>query len=63
MKRGLSKHCHLIYLHEQSGVFYVGFTARQDYFIHLEPSQSLGGAKTGDPREKTPNHPQAGSNP
>ena len=25
--------------------FYLGF-------IHFEPSQSLGGAKTGDPREK-----------
>ena len=35
------------------------FTARQDYFTHFEPSQSLGGAKTGDPREKPPGHPQA----
>ena len=33
--------------------------ARQDYFTHFEPSQSLGGAKMGDPREKTPEHPQA----
>ena len=32
--------------------FYLGFTARQDYFTHFEPSQSLGGAKTGGPREK-----------
>ena len=35
-----------------------GFTARQDYFIRFEPSQSLCGAKTGDPREKPPDHPQ-----
>ena len=33
--------------------------ARQDYFTHFEPSQTLGGAKTGDPREKPPEHPQA----
>ena len=32
---------------------------RQDYFTHFEPSQSLGGAKTGDPQEKTPDHLQA----
>ena len=32
--------------------------ARQDYFTHFEPSQSLGVAKTGDPREKTPDHTQ-----
>ena len=36
-----------------------GLTARQDYFTHFETSQSLGGAKTGDPREKPPDHPQA----
>ena len=30
-------------------VFDLGFTAHQDYFAHFEPSQSLGGAKTGDP--------------
>ena len=36
-----------------------GFTARQDYSIHFEPSQSKAGAKTGDPREKPPNRPQA----
>ena len=23
--------------------FYLGFTARQDYFVNFEPSQSLGG--------------------
>ena len=35
-------------------------TARQDYFTHFKPSQSVGGAKTGDPREKkTPDHSQA----
>ena len=28
-------------------------------FTHFEPSHSLGGAKTGDPREKPPDHPQA----
>ena len=39
--------------------FYLGFTARQDYFTHFEPSQSVGGAKTGDLREKPPDHPQA----
>ena len=26
--------------------------ACQDYFTHFEPSQSLGGAKTGAPRQK-----------
>ena len=35
------------------------FTALQDYFTNFEPSQSLGGAKTGDPREKPYDHPQA----
>ena len=39
--------------------FYLGFTARQDYFTHSEPSQSFGGAKTGDPWEKNPDHTQA----
>ena len=38
--------------------FHLGFTARRDYFTHFEPSQSLGGAKTGDPREKPLDHPQ-----
>ena len=28
-------------------------------FHSLEPSQSLGGAKTGDPQEKPPDHPKA----
>ena len=40
-------------------LFYLGFTARQDYFTHSQPNQSLGGAKTGYPREKTPDNPQA----
>ena len=31
---------------------------RQDYFTDLEPSQSLGGVKTGDPWEKTPDSKQ-----
>ena len=39
--------------------FCFGFTARQDYFTHFEPSQLLGGAKMGDPQEKPPDHPQA----
>ena len=39
--------------------FDLGFTARQDYFTHFEPSQSLGGAKTWDPQETTPDHPLA----
>ena len=30
------------------------FMARQDYLTNFEPSQLLGGAKTGDPREKPP---------
>ena len=34
-------------------------TARQDYFTHFEPSQSLDAAKTGDPQNKPPGHPQA----
>ena len=33
--------------------------ACQNYFTHFELSQLLGGTKTGDPREKTPGHPQA----
>ena len=33
--------------------------ACQDYFIHFEPSQSVGWAKTRDPREKPPDHLQA----
>ena len=35
------------------------FTAHQDYFTHFEPSQSVGGAKTGDPQEKPRDHLQA----
>ena len=38
---------------------YLGFTACQDYFTHFEQSQSVGGAKTRDPREKQPDHPSA----
>ena len=36
-----------------------GIAVRQNHFTHFEPSQSLGGAKTADPREKSPDHPQA----
>ena len=39
--------------------FYLGFTATQGYFTHFESNQSVGGAKTVDPREKPPDHPQA----
>ena len=35
------------------------FLARQDYLTHFEPSQSLGGAKTGDRREKPSGRLQA----
>ena len=35
-----------------SELFYLGFTTCQDNFTHFEPSQSLGGAKTGDPKKK-----------
>ena len=37
----------------------LGFDLSQDYFTLFEPSQSLGGSKTGDPREKPHDHPQA----
>ena len=40
-------------------IFLLGFTASQVYFTYFESSQSLGGAKTGDPREKQHDHPQA----
>ena len=40
-------------------LFYLGFTARQDYFTHFEPSQALGGAKTGDLEKKPPDHSKA----
>ena len=33
--------------------FYLCLTACQDYFTHFEPSQSLVGAKMGDPPRKT----------
>ena len=39
--------------------FALGVTARQDYFTNFEPSESLGGVKTEDPRKKTSDHPQA----
>ena len=38
--------------------FYLGFTARQDYFTHFEPSHLLGGAKTGDPCNDRTTHKQ-----
>ena len=38
---------------------YFGLTTRQVYFTHFEPSQLVGGVKTGDPQEKPPDHPQA----
>ena len=31
--------------------FYLGLKARQDYFTHLEPSQSKGGAKMEIPEQ------------
>ena len=40
-------------------VFCFIWAAPQAYFTHFEPSQSLGGAEMGDPREKPPDHPQA----
>ena len=36
-------------------LFYLGFAARQDYFTHFEPSQSLDGARMGDPQKKKKN--------
>ena len=39
--------------------FYDLGMASQVYFTHFEPSQSLGGAKKGHPREKPPDHMQA----
>ena len=33
-------------------LFCLGFMVRQDYFTHLEQSQSIGGAKTEEPRKK-----------
>ena len=38
---------------------FLTFTACQDYFTHFELINVLGGAKTGDPPEKPPDHPQA----
>ena len=37
----------------------LGLMARQDYFTHFEPNQSVSGAKIWDPRETLPDHPQA----
>ena len=39
--------------------FDLGITARQDYFTHFEPNQTLDEAKTGDPRKEPPDYPQA----
>ena len=39
--------------------FYLGFMASQDYFNHSEPIESLCRAKTGDSREKSPDHSEA----
>ena len=44
---------------DEIDIFNLGFTARQDYFTHFEPSQSVSGAKTGNPREIPPALPQA----
>ena len=48
-------------LDEQKTLFFFlfFFDLCQDYFTHFELRQSLGGAKTGDPREKSHDHPQA----
>ena len=45
--------------HNSFFFFDLEFTALQDYFTHFKPCQSVGAAKTGDPREKTSDHPQA----
>ena len=42
----------------QLNVIYLGITAQQDYFTHFEPSQSLDGAKMGDPLEKSHSSPE-----
>lgn len=39
--------------------FNLGFNAHQVYFTHFEPSHSQGRVKTGDPGEKTLDHPHA----
>ena len=36
-----------------------GVTVRQNYFTHFEPIQSLDAAKTADPQNEPPGHPQA----
>ena len=35
-------------------IFNLDVTPHQDYVTHFEPSQSVGGAKMGDSREKPP---------
>ena len=42
-----------------SGLFFIFFLGFQDNFTYFELSQSAVGVKTGDPQEKTPEHPQA----
>ena len=44
---------------KKANIFYLGFTARTDYVAHFESRQSLGGAKTEDPPEKTLDYPHA----
>ena len=40
---------HMVCSHAISNILFYDlcFTARQDYFTHFEPSQSLGGANAG----------------
>ena len=45
--------CVLICIYMYNILFHSGFTVRQDYFTDFEPSQSFGGAKTGDPRKES----------
>ena len=39
--------------------FFIGVLWPVKIISHFEPSQSVSGAKMGDPQEKTPDHPQA----
>ena len=48
--------CITLLIIDDHWIFFFWFV---DYCTHFEPSQSIGGAKMGDPREKTPYHPQA----
>ena len=41
---------------EEENRLHLGFTVRQDYFSHFEPNHSLGGAKTGEARERLITH-------